>query len=434
MNNLRNTDILRKLYYDPKQGLFNATKLFQKVRELGIKLAEVRDFVKKQKTGQLYKGPVKKQYYPITAPENSFQIDLIFFPKTKQVNRGFDTIMTLVEITSRMGYCIPMKGKKTTQVIEAMKTFLEGGHAINNLMSDRGSEFISSSWKQLMKDHNISHFLADEGDHSKMGMIERFNRTIKGLISKYQTMYKTNKWIDILNDLVHNYNTTIHASTGYAPTNVKLKERALIRLKAAQETAQLDQKKNLNVGDKVRIQQTKTVFGKEGTKWSDEVYTIVEDNTKSFKLEGMHRRYKHHQLLKVDHPAEENPNQRQPQQIEMVQQPALPEPTRPVTRSIAPTKQAKKTTPPPQQPAKAVSKPQKKKAAKPNPTKVASQDDEEQFYIEKILAHKEAPDGTTQYKVRFVGYGPKDDLWFYDDDMLRTAPEMVAAYHEGLKK
>ncbi len=95
MNNLpETTDVLRKLYYDPKQGLFNATKLYQKVRELGIKLREVRDFIKKQKTGQLYKGPVKTSYYPITGPPGSYQADLMFYPKTKQVNRGYDTILT----------------------------------------------------------------------------------------------------------------------------------------------------------------------------------------------------------------------------------------------------------------------------------------------------------------------------------------------------
>ncbi len=83
-----------------------------------------------------------------------------------------------------------MKGKKTTQVIQAMQTFLDSGHEIHNLMTDKGSEFISASWKHLMKEHNISHYLADDQDHSKLGKIERLNRTIKALISKYQTMYK----------------------------------------------------------------------------------------------------------------------------------------------------------------------------------------------------------------------------------------------------
>ena len=145
-----------------------------------------------------------------------------------------------------------------------MKKFLSTkGVAVKNLTTDKGSEFISSTWKKLMKDHNISHFLADEGDHNKMGMIERFNRTIKLLISKYQSMHKTKKWIDAIQDLVDNYNNTVHSSTGIAPSKVSLQNRVDIRLKAAVKTYQLDKKKNLNLGDTVRILEKKVVFGKE---------------------------------------------------------------------------------------------------------------------------------------------------------------------------
>ena len=256
----------------------------------------------------MYHYHPKKEYYPITAPLGSYQADLIFYPKTKKTNNGYDTILTIIEITSRMAYCIPMKGKKTSQIIQAMNKFLKTkGITIKNLTTDKGSEFISASWKKLMKDHKIFHFLADEGDHNKMGMIERFNRTIKGLISKYQSMYKSKKWIDALGDLVKNYNNTVHSSTGYAPSKVGFQERVEIRLKAGDKTYKLDQKKNLNVGDKVRILQQKKPFGKEGSKWSEEVYTIKEDHTKTFKVEGQTKRYKHYELLKVEVPPEENP-------------------------------------------------------------------------------------------------------------------------------
>ncbi len=312
MNEVEKQKVLQKIYYDPKQGLINAQKLFQKVRELGIKLQDVKNFLQKQKTAQLYKGPTQKQFYPITAPPGSYQCDLLFYPKTKKVNNGYDTALTLIEITSRMAYCVPMKGKQTSEVIRAMEAFLKIPKLeIKNLTSDKGSEFISASWKKLMKEHGINHILADEQDHTKLGLIERLNRSIKNLISKYQTTYSTKKWIDVVDDLLENYNNTIHSSTGYAPAKVGPTELALIRFRAAVKTGQLDQLKDLNIGDKVRILQRKPLFGKEGAKWSEEVYTITEDNTKSFKLEGMHRRYKHYELLKVDVTAEENPYARE---------------------------------------------------------------------------------------------------------------------------
>jgi transposase InsO family protein len=58
----------------------------------------------------------------------------------------------------------------------------------------------------------------------------------------------------------------------------------------------------------------------------------------------------------------------------------------------------------------------------------------EDYRIEKILDHEEEKDGSRQYKVRFVGYGPKDDLWYAEEDLLETAPEMVADYEEQLEE
>jgi transposase InsO family protein len=59
--------------------------------------------------------------------------------------------------------------------------------------------------------------------------------------------------------------------------------------------------------------------------------------------------------------------------------------------------------------------------------------DDEEFHVEKILDHREEDDGSVRYKVRFVGYGPKDDLWYDDEDLLRTTPEMVADYQEQVE-
>ena len=35
-----------------------------------------------------------------------------------------------------------------------------------------------------------------------------------------------------------------------------------------------------------------------------------------------------------------------------------------------------------------------------------------------------------QYKVRFVGYGPRADEWYWEEDLMQTAPEMVEEFNE----
>lgn len=43
-------------------------------------------------------------------------------------------------------------------------------------------------------------------------MIERFNKTLKMRMWKYFTANNTRKWIDVLNQLVYNYNHSYHHS------------------------------------------------------------------------------------------------------------------------------------------------------------------------------------------------------------------------------
>jgi hypothetical protein len=50
------------------------------------------------------------------------------------------------------------------------------------------------------------------------------------------------------------------------------------------------------------------------------------------------------------------------------------------------------------------------------------------YKIGKILDHVEEEDGSRQYKVRFIGYGPKSDLWYTDNEMMEWAPGLVAEY------
>jgi hypothetical protein len=67
----------------------------------------------------------------------------------------------------------------------------------------------------------------------------------------------------------------------------------------------------LNVGDKVRVRRQRGLFKKEGRRWSDDIYTIIEDNVKSFKIDDdTDRRHKHYDLVKVDAPPAKNPYKR----------------------------------------------------------------------------------------------------------------------------
>ena len=53
--------------------------------------------------------------------------------------------------------------------------------------------------------------------------------------------------------------------------------------------------------------------------------------------------------------------------------------------------------------------------------------------IERILDQAVDDDGIVQFKVRYVGFGPKDDLWYDEDVLAELSPDLVADYKEKVE-
>jgi hypothetical protein len=278
--------ILTKIYYDPEEGLIAPYRLYQKVKKHSITFRQVKDWVKQQEVAQVEKGPKKKEYYKITGPLNSFQADLLFI-KRKKYKTPY-VILNMVNINNRRGYSVPMKNKQKSSVITAMKSLIEKVK-IENLTTDNGSEFISLPFKKLMEDNDIDHYLGQVGDHTVMGKIERYNKTIRDHLEKYTVAFGTDfqskkEFEEVLKKLVRNYNTTVHSSTNLKPKETTVAQENKIRKKASEHNKKLAQKIDYKVGDKVRYSLTKKLFDKGAVKFSRKVYTISKSYGKSYEL------------------------------------------------------------------------------------------------------------------------------------------------------
>ena len=110
----------------------------------------------------------------------------------------------------------------------------------------------------------------------KAMIAERAIRTIKERIEKYLKSNKTRNWIDIVDQIVSNYNETPHKTTGYAPLDVNEDNRLEI-YKRMYPNKKLRIDCRLKKGDKVRKIIIKNIFGKGyKQKWSTEIYIIKE--------------------------------------------------------------------------------------------------------------------------------------------------------------
>lgn len=118
-------------------------------------------------------------------------------------------------------------------------------------------------------------------ENVKSNYVERFNRTLKSLITRYMTHNNTKRYLEALPELVSNYNNTKHSS---------LPQLSSARVNKSNEVAVWNHtyleplrkgkpkmKKYLfKVGDLVRISYVRKPFSKElDLKWTEELFRVA---------------------------------------------------------------------------------------------------------------------------------------------------------------
>jgi len=253
-------DILN-LYYDPKQGLSSAKSIYDKLNKK-YTLKQIKETLENIKNQQIKSNNVDKLYIPITTPIKSYSADLTFFNQFAKVNSNYKILLTIINNNSKKAYVYPLKNKNKNSMIDAFnKFFIDVNNNINQLQTDKGKEF--QCIKKLCDDHYVKLILFDTSDNKHpMGIIERYNKTIRDKINNYMIAYNTKKYIDILPQLVQNYNNTIHSSTKMKPNEVNENKENKLSNNKLKEYLEVKQEINntFEIGDNVRLLKKRKLF------------------------------------------------------------------------------------------------------------------------------------------------------------------------------
>ena len=137
---------------------------------------------------------------------------------------------------------------------------------------DKGKEFYNKYVKDLIK-------LYSTENEEKSSLVKRWIRTMKEKMWKYFSANSKNVYINVLPDLVREYNNTRHSSVKMTQTKASKKENELgVWRNLYRDHLEIkDIKPKFSVGDKVRISKKKKTFEKRyTTKWTEEIFMIVE--------------------------------------------------------------------------------------------------------------------------------------------------------------
>ena len=191
-------------------------------------------------------------------------------------NRGVKYLIAVIDIFSKYGWLIPVKDKTAKSVASALKTIFEERKS-EKMWVDKGKEFYNKDVKDLIE-------LYSTENEEKSSVVERWIRTMKEKMWKYFSAKFTNVYIDVLPNLVKQYNNTRHSSIKMTPVKASKKENELRvwRNLYLEHVEIYDLKPKFSVGDKVRISKKKKTFVKGyTTRWTEEIFTIIEEKLTS---------------------------------------------------------------------------------------------------------------------------------------------------------
>jgi len=110
---MNNIELIKDLYYDPKQGLHSVEKLYDKLKIKNITRKEISEFIKKnnQYTNNIKTFKKIKHYQPIKSnyKNHIMQTDLIDMSDILTTNKNIKYILTVIDIFFTLCICRTIK-------------------------------------------------------------------------------------------------------------------------------------------------------------------------------------------------------------------------------------------------------------------------------------------------------------------------------------
>jgi len=290
-------DTIKKYYYDPETGFISSQRLYEKMKAEGYKvtLEQVKDVVEKQVTYQTHKQVQvrKKNFEKIVSPSknNNWQMDLLDVSKYSKFNKGNNWLMNTVDVYTRKAHSVPMKSKTTGESLRAFKETMKELGTPKNLNTDLESAFLSKEFQSLLNENKIEHWKFDPDKKRNNAIVERFNRTMREVMAKYFYARDTKKYLDVLDELLKNYNNSEHRTIGTTPNQVWNGKEKPLGDSITEKFDDIDESKliqDIKVGDWVRVIKQYDIFKKRSAEkaYSKTLYEVIKKEGKRFTVKS----------------------------------------------------------------------------------------------------------------------------------------------------
>ena len=284
---------LESIYHDPSHpGSFTGPETLYKVvlaeGKFKIGRHRIRKWLQDQESYSLTRGARRKYNRSrviVNGINSQADMDLMDMVDLAKQNDGYQYLLVCINILSRFARCVPLKTKKGKDVLQGLKTIFKDGFKVNMVRTDRGMEFRSKEVNAYLKSQNVHHFYALNTE-TKANYAERLIKTLNHKLFRYMMKKRTQRYIDVLQDIVHSYNHTLHHSLGATPASITEEKEGESRLQQyllrpgrtkrfTMPKKQTRKKYKFKINQTVRLSHVRSVFDREySQKWTGEIFKI----------------------------------------------------------------------------------------------------------------------------------------------------------------
>ena len=216
-------------------------------------------------------------------------------------------MLTFINTSTRRAWIAKIRNRRTGELIDKIELWINKVETevgkIHSIATD--NEFYKNRRiTRLFELYGIRHYVEIAHEHSKLGIINRFHRTFRDLLTKMMVHNRSDRWVDFVSDAIFNYNRKINRVLGKAPMDMNWSDIAqLNRRLMLGNRASVRRMQKLAVGDRVRYLIAKSIFAKGGTRYSESIWNIIAINRYIVTIEYGERRKekKYWELQKVEY-------------------------------------------------------------------------------------------------------------------------------------
>ena len=211
-------DVLSSLHDDMgHQGIHRTTSLLQQRVYWPGMHAEVDAYIAKCHRCQMKSDSRKKPPMRHLLASRPLEVLAVDFTVLEKGLHGFENVLVMTDVFTKFSQAIPTPDQKAPTVARILirEWFVRFG-VPQRIHSDQGRNFESALISELCNIYGISKSRTTPYHPEGNAQCERFNRTLHNLLRSVAPE-RRHRWPEYLPTLIHAYNSTPHASTGFSP-------------------------------------------------------------------------------------------------------------------------------------------------------------------------------------------------------------------------